>query len=84
MCQFLGTWETEITFWGRVCRPDDLYHCHTNNGTESLNEDSKFKVPDGTSKSFLTLLNIIIENLTPKLYMHCTEPNVCRKSGNKG
>ena len=58
--------------------------CHLNNGTESLNEDSKFKVLDSTSKWSLTLLNIIIENLTPKSYIQRTELNVWRTSGNKG
>ena len=61
---FLGTWETEITRWGRAYRPDDLYHCNTNNGTERLNEDLKYEKLEGTTRlSLIELLTVIIDSL---------------------
>ena len=77
---FLGTWETEIKHCGRVYRPDDLYHCNTNNGTERLNEDLNYKEYEGATK----LLTIIIAKFIPKLYMKYVELNVRCTSGYKG
>ena len=82
---FLGTWETEITRWGRAYRPDDLYHCNTNNGTERLNEDLKYEELEGATRLSLSeLLTIIIEKFIPKLYMKYVELNVRCTSGYKG
>ena len=81
---FLGTWETEITRWGRAYRPDDLYHCNTNNGAERLNEDLKYEELEGATRSSLSELLIIInEKFIPKLYMKCVEPNGRCTSGYK-
>ena len=51
---------------GQAYRPDDLYHCNTNNGTERLNEDLKYeRLETATRSSLNDLLTIINVHLIP-------------------
>ena len=44
---FNKTWYPELTKWCLAYRPDDLFPCNTNNGTESLNESLRYTELDG-------------------------------------
>ncbi|XP_066917540.1 uncharacterized protein [Clytia hemisphaerica] len=82
---FKGTWEPVIKHWTLAYRPDDLYHCNTNNGTERLSEDLKYEELNGYANSSLSeLLTIIIDTFIPKIYNKYVELNVKSAEGYKG
>ena len=47
---FNKTWYPELARWCLAFRPDDLFRCNTNNGTERLNESLKYSKLDGYKK----------------------------------
>ena len=69
---------------GQAYRPDDLYHCNTNNGTERLNEDLKYeRLETATRSSLNDLLTIIIVHFIPSYIQSILSYERCA-SGYKG
>ena len=82
---FEGTWPPEIRRWCLAYRPDDLFRCNTNNGTERLNESLKYEELDGYKGCSLSeLINILIDSFVPNLYEKYINLNVKYTDGYKG
>ena len=82
---FENTWYPELTRWCRAYRPDDLFRCNTNNGTERLNESIKYQTLDGYKNCSLTeLIQKLADTFSPDLYEKYISLNVKYSSGHKG
>lgn len=82
---FEKKWEPELERWSRAYRPDDLFNCNTNNGTERLNESLKYDALDGYKNSSLTeLIKSLAQNFLPDLYEKYISLNIKYTSGHKG
>ena len=66
---FENTWLPEIQRWCLHFRPDDLFNCNTNNGTERLNEALKHgPLKDYHCPNLSELMTLMIDSFLPKLY----------------
>ena len=82
---FNNTWYPEIKKWCLAYRPDDLFRCNTNNGTERLNEELKHNELDGYKNCTLSeLMCVMIESFLPNLYEKYVSLNVQYTTGYKG
>ena len=74
---FTKTWLPELKRWSHAYRPDDLFKCNTNNGTERLNETLKYKYLNRFQKhSFSRLITILIEKFIPERYESYVKKNI--------
>ena len=82
---FENTWYPERTRWCRSYRPNDLFRCNTNNGTERLNESLKYGTLDGYKACTLSeLMEKLIDSFIPDLYERYVSLNVQYSSRHKG
>ena len=82
---FNKTWYPEITKWCLAYRPDDLFRCNTNNGTERLNESLKYTELDGYKNCTLSeLMGVLIDSFVPNLYERYVSLNIKYTDGYKG
>ena len=82
---FENTWYPELRRWCRAYRPDDLFRCNTNNGTERLNESLKYDTLDRYKNSSLTeLIKSLAQSFLPDLYEKYVSLNIQYTSGHKG
>ena len=82
---FENTWHPELQRWSRAYRPDDLFRCNTNNGTERLNESLKYETLDGYKNSTLTeIVKTLTHSFLPDLYEKYVSLNIKYTSGHKG
>ena len=81
---FNSTWLPELQRWSRAYRPDDLFKCNTNNGTERINEVLKHNYLKKYKQSTLSqLMTILIEQFIPERYEQYVELNIAYTSGSK-
>ena len=82
---FNNTWYPEIKKWCLAYRPDDLFRCNTNNGTERLNEELKHNELDGYKNCTLSeLMCVLIDSFIPNLYEKYVSLNIQYIKGYKG
>ena len=66
-------------------RPDDLFRCNTNDGTERLNESLKYTEFDGYKNCTLSeLMDVLIESFVPSLYEQYVSLDIKYTDGYKG
>ena len=81
---FEGTWEPQLKRWCLFYRPNDLFRCNTNNGTERLNKSLKHgELAERRHCSLSELLSVIIEKFLPTLYENYVTLNIQYTSGHK-
>ena len=76
---FENHWYPHHKRWCLVFRPNDLFRCNTNNGTERLNESLKYeelRKDDYKNCSLSDLMGLLIEVFLPKLYKKYVKLNV--------
>ena len=74
---FTNTWLPELKRWSRAYRPDDLFKCNTNNGTESINKMLKYSYLKGIKTHLLSrLMKIMIEDFIPERYEQYVRLNI--------
>ena len=81
---FEKTWYPELVRWCLAFRPDDLFRCNTNNGTERLNESLKYYELIGYKNCSLSeLLCVLIDSFVPNLYEKYVSLNIRYTDGHK-
>ena len=81
---FTNTWLPVLKKWSKAYRPDDLFNCNTNNGTEGLNKLVKYKYLKQFKKNSLTnLLRVLIETFIPERLELYVELNTLYTPGSR-